>query len=163
MAVATTTQLRTLDFGSPAEKGGPHGLFGVSFTQDGESGGGEFKISIAGKASWIRGKILVFRSVVLGTDVTTARAVSLELHPTYLAETQVLVSAKSTVVGRAGSAVEMLDQILVIRANQNPASTTLMDAKVLNTDGEAFTVYVSGEFWIEARLRQENTGPLIRW
>lgn len=165
MAVSTTLKLLTWQYGEPAEKGGAHGMFGVSGGVIGDGSAGDTNIIVDADIAWLRNKLLIFRHIVVGTNGTTARPVNLESIASYLQETPMGLRSGSTVVGRTSTSLNLVDAgggLFIIPPN-GVIDPTLFIVVGQNNDGETKRVYLAGEYWEQQRLRKDGSGPLIRW
>lgn len=166
MAVTADLPLEVWWFGEPAEKGGPHGLFGGSVNIIGDVSGGTSQIDVTMDIPQLQGKLLLFRHVVASTSAVTARAYTLHLVQNYLTPaTTMPIAAGPSVVGQTDTAIPLVlpGAALLVKPSQNVSNTTILFTEVVNTDSEQNRLFVSGEIWEESRLRKANHGPLIRW
>lgn len=151
-------------FGNPAESGGPHGYFGGFSALAGNVSGGTNTLRVLAAA--LQGKILLVRSLIVGTREVTARPFTVTAVNTYWAPADgIVIHAAPTTIGQS-------ETTLIAVGRDNPflwiPERTLPDDLMFtsvsaNTDGETNTFFIAGDFWEEARLRKDRIGPLIRW
>ncbi len=165
MAVVVTQALQVLDFGKSVEKGGAHGIWGATIQLAGDGSGGTSVVNVNAPTMWTQGKILMIRHAVIITNATTARAATFVINLSYMHAAESAIRSGNTVVGSADTVFVAVDPGggLLWKPVQAVANSVICRSEMVNTNGETHQLYVSGEFWHEARLREDKTGPMIRW
>lgn len=167
MSVAANLSIELQAYGVAAEPGMAVGEFGGHVALTGDAGGGTSSISIQGDSvAVVQNRLFLLRGLAVSTIGATARQFRLEVtnHRFNQAVASGILFGGLTVLSNLRTVADCKEILPFLwRPSVVLASGVMLTFRLVNIEDEITQVWVYGEYWESARLRQKGIGPLVRW